>query len=104
MPRAHARPASRHAPAARRRRRLQDPGLQELLPARLIQILCRKVVLTRVSAAVNFPTKHFNINKRGFRVGRSLWCIIILCGLKAADLGLTWPLSVRLHSRTVRTE
>ena len=77
--RARASPPATRSPFAACRR-LQHSGPPEVLLGRLLQFLCRLIVLNRLSAAVNF-LKTSNINRREFRVGssrtssRGLWSV-----------------------------
>ena len=56
---------------------------------RLLQLPCRQVVLTRVSAAARFPRETPRL-QGGFVVGRSRSFILIPGGLKGAELGLPY--------------
>ena len=56
---------------------------------RLLQLPCRQVVLTRVSAAARFPMETPRL-QGGFVVGRSCSFILIPGGLKGVELGLPY--------------
>ena len=86
------------------RRRLQHPGLQELLSVRLLQFVCRQVFLTRVSAAANLP-KTFQHKQKG--VSRRPFSLVYSYSRWVEGRGSRLTLGLGpcgIHSRTVRTE
>ena len=94
--------ARRPPPAARRR--LQHPGLQEFLPIRLIQFLCCQIVLTRKSAAANFPkTFQYKLKK----VSRRPFAPVYSYSRWVEGRGSRLTLGLGpcgIHSRTARSE